>query len=459
MPVVNGLVHPQGANVWYDVHRRLGAGLSWFPSQADSNESESPVKFRFVTLSIIVCTLSVQAFADNWPRFRGPNGAGTASGSNVPAQWSQDDFEWKIALPGKGNSSPIVWGDTVYITCADQQANLFFLLALAVSDGKVRWSRDIPFEPMRVNPQNGFATSTPAADEGGVYAMLFGKGQSRVMAYSHDGEELWSADFGEVVTLHGPSVSPMVHNGMLVFSLEQEGGRSGLQGYWYALDCTTGETVWRLERDSNGKASSSVPSVYEPETGPSQFLFSSFGHGITAVNADTGKVLWEEPSALIARAVGSPVVVDDIVVAACGRRGGGLKLAVLRLDGDVESRVLHAIEERYVPYVPTPVASNGLLYTFADAGTVSCIDLESGEPLWSERLKFKFAGSPVLAGDKLYCVTMDGEVVVLKAGPEFGQLAVNDLGESTQATPAIANGRMFFRTEAKLMCVAGPEAT
>jgi len=415
-------------------------------------------EFRFSITCLIAIAVIGAANAENWPRFRGSNGTGVAPDSNIPTEWTQDDLTWKIQLPGDGNASPVVWGDTVYITSADRDSGTFSLHALRASDGEVEWKRDYTFEPIRVHNLNSFASSTPAVDENGVYTMSFGKDQSLVIALDHTGEEMWTKEFGTSSTMHGPSQSPMLYNGMLIFSLEQEINRKGLQSYWYALDGKTGETVWRLDRDTSAKASSSAPCVYQTEGGKDWLVFSSFAHGVTAVDPETGMVVWEEKDAMTARVISSPVIAGEYIISTCGRRGGGLQLLVVQPNGGegTKPRIIHNIEERFVPYVPTSVASGDLLYTFHDAGTISCMAVKTGEVIWSERVRAKFFGSPVLVGDKLYCISDSGEVFVLRAGTKFDQLAVNDLGEGSHATPAVANGRMFLRTNTQLMCVAAP---
>lgn len=423
------------------------------------------MKIRIRTFHRLVVLAGVFVFvaaatAENWTRFRGDNGSGAAEDAKIPARWSPEDLAWKTPLPGTGNASPVVWGDQVYVTSADPATGTFSLLALNVSDGAVVWKREYPFKPVRVHTLNSFATSTPAVDVDGVYTMSFGDDQSLVIAVAHDGTERWTKDFGATSTMHGPSQSPMIHDGTLVFSFEQEINRNGLESFWYALDTKTGETVWCLDRDTSGKASSSVPCVYNTPSGDSWIVFSSFGHGITAVDPKTGAVVWEQKDAMTARVISSPVVAGEYIVATCGRRGGGLQLLVVQPGAGegAEPRIVHNIEERFVPYVPTPIAVNDLLYTYHDAGTVSCMAIKTGELVWSERLRAKFFGSPVLVGDKLYCVSDSGEVFVLRAGTEFEQLAVNDLGEASHATPAVANGRMFLRTNSHLMCVAATSA-
>ena len=137
-----------------------------------------PVLSRYAMTCAAVCLFISSAVADNWPRFRGPNGTGITQAAGIPSTWSEKDMAWKVKLPGTGHSSPVIWEDTVYVTCADEKAHIFSLLALRSSDGSTLWKRDYAFKPLRLHAMNNHAVSTPAVDERGVYAISFGENQS-----------------------------------------------------------------------------------------------------------------------------------------------------------------------------------------------------------------------------------------------------------------------------------------
>ena len=412
---------------------------------------------RIIALCTMVGLIASTAMADNWPRFRGMNGSGVAQDSAIPAKWSDEDLAWKITLPGMGHSSPVIWNDTVYVTSADEKEKLFSLLAVRASDGGRVWKREYAFEPLSIHVLNSHASNTPAVDEDGIYTLWFGQNQSRAVAVDHEGTELWRRDFGGIAARHGPSLSPMIYQDMLVFSLEHERDAT-LQSHWYALDLRNGEIVWRVERETSESASSSVPCVYRSGTGNESLIFTSRAHGITAVDPTNGAVIWEEKSAMPARVVSSPVLAEGLIVTTCGESTKGIRLMAVRpTDGQTSPpQIVHFIEEKFVPYLPTPVAVDGLLFLFQDRGAVTCIETESGQVLWSERPGGKFIGSPVLVEDRLYCINTKGQVVVLKAAAEYEHLALNDLGEPSQSTPAVAGGRMVLRTNSGLSCIAAP---
>jgi outer membrane protein assembly factor BamB len=195
-------------------------------------------------------------------------------------------------------------------------------------------------------------------------------------------------------------------------------------------------------------------------SGENALIFTSRDHGFTAVDPDKGTVIWELPGAMPARVVSSPVLAGDMIIGTCGQGGGGVQLTVVSVSEDPASKpkIVHAVREKYVPYVPTSIVAKNQVFLFHDQGTVSCVDLKTGAVLWSEKPVGPFYGSPVLVEDRLYCIDRKGQVVVLRASDTYELLAINALGEPSQSTPAIADGRMILRTESHLFCIAGDQA-
>jgi len=393
------------------------------------------------------------AGAQEWARFRGPNGQGIGSATPVPAQWTEDDYNWKAALPGMGHSSPVVWGERVFITSADQGAGVLYVLAFSAQSGEELWRREYPVTPHELHQDSGYATATPSVDGDRLYLALPSPQETSILALGHDGREVWATRVPGVSSFHGPSISVLAVDGLAVLSLEQEGatGPDSTPSQWIALDAATGEVRWTRER-GNAQLSYSTPCVYTPPEGPAQLLFSSNAHGVTGVEIQTGQVVWEAGSVLPQRVVASPVLAGDLVIAACGQGGGGVVLVAVRPgSGEVvyETRGLQA------PYVPTPVCVDDLLFVCHDRGNISCLVAATGELLWSERPAGAFYASPIVADGKLFCTTREGEVVVVRASRTYELLAVNPLGEPSSATPAIAGGRMYLRTLSHLISLGG----
>jgi outer membrane protein assembly factor BamB len=402
-----------------------------------------------------VCTARA-ADSDNWPRFRGHDGLGISAATTVPAKWSDSNFNWKTPLPAGGHSSPVVWGERVFITSGGEVKDgadaKGIVLALKAADGKVLWRKE---ERVGAARMGACASSTPAVDAQALYVLWEGPKATLLTALDHDGKELWRRDFGPMRRTRGPGASPVAFGELVVFA--NECGSPGKPSSWVAVDRKSGQTRWELEREATNKDSYSTPCALSPGGRPPQLVFTSKAHGATGVDAASGKVVWEAKSAIPQRAVGSPFVAGDLVVANCGDQGKGTVVAV-RLGGDpaAEPKVLYTVEPPQGCYVPTPLAVGDLLFVFSDGGQVSCARLATGQVLWSEKpAKGGYQGSPVCVNGKVYCMTAGGDVVVLAATEKYEPLAVNPLGEKSSATPAVAAGRMYLRTWSHLISIGG----
>lgn len=407
--------------------------------------------------ALCLATASSAAHAgDNWTRFRGENGAGV-SDDVIPAKWDDADYAWKTELPGVGHSSPVVWGDKVFVTSADAEAGERYLLCVDANTGKVLWRHTVAFKTFRKHGENNFASSTPAVDDKRVYVAWTTPEQFAVYAVSHDGIERWRADLGPYRTQHGGGGSPAVVNGLVVVNVDVDKGGS----FVAALDAKSGDVKWRTPRASS-KYSTSTPCVYRPAGGADQIIFATNANGITAVEPATGKVIWELPDAFRARVVSSPVVAGGLIFGTSGEGGRGQDFVAVRpptSENGGKPETAYAITDD-PPYVPTVLAYKDRLFTWGDAGSVVCRKALTGDVIWEGKTKGGFFGSPVCAAGKLYCTTKRGEVVVVNAeGDAFEELARNDLGEDSDATPAVAGGRMYLRTLGHLICVDGDRST
>lgn len=398
---------------------------------------------------------SLRSDAQEWTRFRGPNGSGISEAKTIPAQWGDADFNWKIALPGAGHSSPVLWGEKVFITTGDDKNARFTVLCLKAADGSKLWQKDFPLTSYRKHANNTSASSTPTVDGDRVYICRTEPAHNVLAALDHRGALVWEKDLGPLATQHGGGTSPILYEGMVILANEQD-----RESFLIAVDARTGQTRWKTPRRTGpSSAAYSTPCIYQRKDEKPALIFNSEIHGISAIAADSGKVLWEFSEAFDKRSVSSPVIAGDLIIGSCGSGGGGNYLIAVR-PGDPahDKKPQRAYEvRRSAPYVPTSVCVGEWLFLLSEAGVVSRVHAVTGEVKWQERVGGNFFSSPVWVDGRLFCVSRTGEVVVVAASDKFEVLARNQLGELTHSTPAIAGGRMYIHTSQHLISVGGKE--
>ena len=399
----------------------------------------------------LALTLASSAFAQNWPRFRGPNGAGASEATTIPARWTADDYHWRVELPGIGYSSPAVWGDRLLVTSGLEEDATQIIRCLRTSDGKLIWERRFESTTHPKHQFNCYASSTPAVDADHVYYCFATPEKYTVMALDlQDCADVWRRDLGPFVAEHGFGASPMLFESLVILADEQDGESSIV-----ALHRMTGEPRWKTARRTE-KTAYATPCIYQPEQGPAQLITSSWAHGISSLDPRSGRPNWEQ-SVFRYRVVGSPAIAAGLIFGCCGTGGVGRQMIAVRPGNPAagaESEVAYEVQGS-LPYVCTPVAYGDLLFAWFDRGVVTCLDAPTGEILWRERIGGEYFGSPVRAADRLYCVSREGEMVVLAASREFKELARIDLEERSNSTPAIAGGVMYLRTISHVMAIGG----
>jgi outer membrane protein assembly factor BamB len=407
---------------------------------------------RTTLIAAALASAAVALAADEWPRFRGPNGTGLAADLKLPDSWSEKDVAWKVAISGVGISSPVVWGDHIYLSSADTASGKQTLYCLSAADGKTVWTREFTAGVYRKHKKNTFATSTPAADADRVYFAYATPEHYRVAARTHDGKDAWAIDLGPYRSQHGFGASPVVYEDLLILPAEPDGN-----GKLVAVERATGTTRWTVPRHGKN-ATYSTPCVYHPPGKPAELVFTNWQHGMTGVDPKTGKVNWEistfKPDQQ-ERAVASPVVAGDLVLGSCGFAGGQKHLVAVRpyADGDKPKEVWRM--ERQAPHLPTPLVKGDRVFVCTELGFASCVEAGTGKVVWQERVGGNFSASPVSAGDRLYWVDDNGKLWVLAAGEKYAVLGRGTLDEGTQCTPAVAHGRLYVRTEKHLTALGG----
>src|SRR5262245_9297270 len=391
---------------------------------------------RAVAVAIIcVATCKLSSFAQEWPRFRGPNGSGV-SATEVPFKWTDDDYAWKVSLPGKGHSSPVLWGERLFVTAGDEKTGRRIVLCLAAETGRELWRREFDSQKHGKHSLNSFASATPAADERRLYVSWATPKEYVVLALDHDGRDVWRRDLGPFKAGHGFGASLIVHDDIVVVPNEQDGESSLV-----ALASADGKTRWQVPRDS--QVTYSTPCLYQPKGRAAELVFTNWNYGITAVDPPSGKTSWEIKvfsKEHLETAIGSPIVAGDLVLGTCGYLGKGNHTVAVRPTGPPGSgKALEVYRlERGAPLTTTPLAVGDLLFLWSDEGIATCADAASGRVHWQKRIGGTFYASPICAGKHVYCTSVDGEVVVLAAAARFDQLARISLGEPSNATPAVA---------------------
>ncbi len=416
-----------------------------------------------------------------WPSFRGPNARGIAEGSNaLPSTWnveSGENVRWKTPIPGLGHSSPVVWGNRVFVTTAvpdsgeaslkvglygnivsanDDTAQTWKVLALDLETGKVLWQRDAHHGIPKVkrHTKATHANSTPATDGERVVAMF---GSEGLYAYDFDGNLLWKKDLGVLdsgfYTVPGAqwgfSSSPVIHQGRLILQVDIQ-----KESFLAAYDVATGGEIWRTPREE-------VPTWGSPTIAPRgdqlQVAVNDWKH-IGGYDFATGRELWRLAGGGDIP-VPTPIVYRDLILIT-NAHGGPRPIYAVRTSasGDItgSAEYLAWSEDKSGTYMQTPIVVGDLGYFCLDNGVLTVLDIATGERVYQQRLgsgQTGFTASPVAGDGKVYFTSEDGEVYVLGAGREFQHIATNELAETFMSTPAIAGDTMLFRTRGNLIAI------
>lgn len=409
----------------------------------------------FVRLVIVAGLLgasvfSTTMFGQEWTRFRGPNGSGNSDAADIPVAWTEQDYRWRVTLPDVGHSSPVIWGQRVYVTAGGEKNGERIVCCLDVRDGKTVWTKRFPSFTHPKNKFNAYAASTPAIDGQRLYLSWGSPKDYLVMALDPaTGKELWRRDLGPFDAEHGFGSSPILVGDILV-AVNEQNGPSSVVG----LDCRTGAVRWTAPRRSV-KAAYSTPCVYQPAGGAAQLIVTSWAHGVSSLDPQSGKANWELPLFKL-RVVGSPLVTGDLILASCGGGGAGKQFLAVRAGAPGrEPKMVYEVKPP-VPYVPAPIADKERAYLWGDGGVVRCLSLADGKPLWDERVGGRYFSSPLLIAGRIYCVAADGQVTVLAAADKYKLLGRSTLGETCHSTPAVADGVLYLRSASHLMAL-GPK--
>ncbi len=383
-----------------------------------------------------------------WPRWRGPSGQGLAVGSGYADRWSQtENIAWKVALPGSGNSSPIIWRDRIFLATSYDAGARRSLLCLRRGDGKLLWETFAPpATPERANRKNGHASGTPATDGERIYAYL---GNHGLIAVDLDGRQLWHRSLGELNAYHGTACSPLLYKDMVILYQDMLGGTGSFVG---AFDKRTGETRWRTSREARVGWGSPIAIRTERRD---ELIVSSY-KAVHAYDPDTGRELWKCSGNLV-EVTPTPVVGHGLLFCSSGRAGPTLAIRPGG-SGDVTDSHIAWSSPKGSPFIPSPLLYGDYLYMVNDlTGVATGYQAKTGKLLWQGRLveaqRESFSSSLVGADNKVFITNDLGETFVLQAGPVFQLLHVNRFGERTLASPALVDRHWYFRTERHLWAI------
>ncbi len=436
------------------------------------------MKYALSILLILTCVWCFAAGKADWPYWRGPAADGMAVG-DAPLHWSDtQNVKWKTDIPGRGSSSPVIWGDRIFVTTAvktgaaggaeqakpapggrpglstpgPQSEHKFEVLCLDRKTGKVLWQRTaITATPHEGHhPQYGsFASNSPVTDGKNVYAFFGSRG---MYCYDMQGKLVWKKDLGVQMRMRmafGEGMAPVISGDKLILVFDHEG-----ESFMVVLNKNNGKELWRAKRDEPSNWAAPLVVDYG---GRKQVVISSV-RKVRSYDLETGKPIWE-CAGLGSNTIPQPVRQDDLIFAMSGHQNPKLMAIRLGREGDLTGTdAIVWSQTRGNSYTPSPVIYDNKLYVLTDSGMVSCYNARTGEPYYHQtRLpkSYNFKSSLVGANGKLYMASEQEDIVVLKMGEKFEVLATNTMtDEMFIATPAIYDGEIFLRGRSRLYCIS-----
>ena len=436
------------------------------------------MKVSSFVLHLTLISVSVVHAQTNWPQWRGVDGSGISLETSLPAEWGESkNIRWKAPIPGRGHSSPIVWGSRVFLTTSIEgpvvpgaQAVRHFrrgqeylhpdsvgadhsytlkLLCLALDSGNVLWERNVYEGTVYDNRhrKNTYASTTPATDGKYIYVSFEAEG---LYCYDFDGKRIWKTSLARIAKGGmGPGTSPVLFENLVILQCDQEYGEGS---FIAAVDKKTGKGVWRTARDQ--RRSWATPLLVK--AGNRTELVTSGPIKIIAYDPSTGRELWQAPG-VESNPIPSPVFGGGLVFVTAG--SDAKRAFAIRVGGSGDLAGTSNVVWRYdkgTAYVPSPIAYREYLYLVTDAGALTCLEAATGKVVYQTRMPVatKFTASPVAFDGKIMIVSEDGDGFIVKAGPVPEILHANGLGEAVYASPAIAQGKILIRGASNLYCIA-----
>jgi outer membrane protein assembly factor BamB len=405
-----------------------------------------------LAVCILLALLGSASFGADWPAWRGPTQDGVTTESGLPETWSTtENVAWKVPLPGPGNSTPVIHGSHVFVTCASDKGAVRSVLCFDRATGKQLWRGDTRFSGQETTHETSpYCSASPATDGKVVVAS---HGSAGVAAFDANGKQLWHRDLGPMRHIWGNASSPVL-NGETIIQLCGPGPEARL----VALDAKTGRTLWENPLpEAKGKADQFKGAWNTPVIHGGQIIIAVPGY-VAGIDPKDGKELWR------CRGLGdlvytSPVIGKGVIVAMSGYGGPAIAMRIPGADDRGDLTDSHRLwrEEKPPQRVGSGVIAGDHFYLVNEPGIAQCWDLKTGKVAWRGRVAGSTWSSSVLSGDRIYATDQTGETVVFRASPaKLEVLQHNELGgETTRASPAVSDGQVFIRTHQNLYCIGG----
>jgi len=433
-----------------------------------------PMRFHYRSVlwacALASLILSPGQLYANWPAWRGPDGSGVTPEKNIPTRWSAtENVRWKIPLPDRGNSTPVIWGDKVFVTQAVEKDHTRSLMCFSRRDGKLLWQKSVTYTAKEESHKdNPHCSASPVTDGERV---IVSHASAGTFCYDLDGKELWKRDLGRQEFEWGSGSSPVLH-GDTCFIYHGPGKGAHL----IALDKKSGETFWKYDEPEidvgkrtdgfRGQEPGIICTYSTPvivKAAGRDELLMSFPRYLRAFDPKTGKELWH-CDGLNPLVYTSPIHSDGIAVAMGGFFGDTI---AVKTGGSGDVTGTHRVwrTERAKTGIGSGVVHDGHIYIVNASGIADCIELKTGKIIWTERVKGDGPksdtwSSMVLSGDRLYILNQSGDCVVLNASPKFELIGANSVGnEMCNASLAVSGGDLFIRTHKHLWCIAETKKT
>lgn len=417
---------------------------------------------RFTVCLVTIVVFLTTLHADNWPQWRGPSGDGISKETGVPSKWSKEEnILWSVPLPGMGGSTPVVWGDKLFLTTENKDKSLS-LLCFNTKDGKELWSKPLSTKKGgRARGDEGNAASaSPSTDGKHVFTFV---GTGEIACHDFDGNEIWKVDtqerYGKFNIQFGISSTPVLFEGKLYWQLLHTDGQ-----WVICINAADGKEVWKVKRPSDGHSENlhSYASAQLWHKGDNAYLVVHGNDYTTAHDLKDGHEIWrlgelnnKEKYRPDLRFVASPLVTPDLIIVPTAKNGPivAVKPSAQGTFGP-GSPYEQWRRPRDTPDVPCPLIQDGLVYLCNENGVFICIDAETGNDYYKQRLySNRYRASPLYADGKIYCTARDGTITVLKAGKTFEKIDVNKLPDLVTASPIVSNGKIYVRGFEKLWCI------